>query len=60
MAHYNWLYIAFQEEAAECVLWKKVFLKISQKSQENTCASLFFKNETLKQVFSCDFCEIFL
>ena len=47
---------------------KKVSLKISEKSQENTCASLFFKSflpvnfikkETLVQVFSCEFCEIF-
>ena len=48
-----------------------MFLKISQNSQENTCASLFFnkvtglrfatllKKETLAQVFSCEFCEIF-
>ena len=49
---------------------KKVFLEISQNSQENTCASLFFnevaglmpatllQKETLAQVFSCEFCEI--
>ena len=41
--------------------------KISQNSQENTCASVsflihfqnIFKNETLAQVFSCELCEIF-
>ena len=47
---------------------KKVFLKISQNSQENTCARVsscrpharnFIKRETLAQVFSCEFCEIF-
>ena len=43
---------------------KKVFLKISQNSQENTCARdsvliNFIKKETLVQVFSCEFCEIF-
>ena len=50
---------------------KKVFLKISQNSQENTCArasfliklqasvSNFIKKETLAQVFSCEFCEVF-
>ena len=36
---------------------------MSQKSQENTCASVsflnFIKKETLTQVFSCEFCEIF-
>ena len=39
---------------------KKVFLEISQNSQENTCASVSFlmKKETLAQVFSCEFCEI--
>ena len=38
-----------------------VFLKISQNSQENTCASScsITKKETLTQVFSCEFCEIF-
>ena len=35
---------------------KKVFLEISQNSQENTC--VFFNKETLAQVFSCEFCEI--
>ena len=49
---------------------KKVFLKIPQNSQENTCARdsfliklqalacNFIKKETLAQVFSCEFCEI--
>ena len=32
---------------------KKVFLKISGR------ASFFIKKETLAQVFSCEFCEIF-
>ena len=52
---------------------EKVFLKISQNSQKNTCtwvsfnkvaglrpeACNFIKKETLAQVFSCEFCEIF-
>ena len=45
---------------------KKVFLEISQNSQENTCARVsfliklqaFIKKETLAQVFSSEFCEI--
>ena len=44
---------------------KKVFLEISQNSQENTCAGVSFliklraiKKETSAQVFSCEFCEI--
>ena len=47
-----------------------MFLEISQNSQENTCARVFFfskvagldkfiEKETLGQVFSCEFCEIF-
>ena len=40
-----------------------MFLKISQNSQENTCARVFFfckfiKKETLAQMFSCEFCDI--
>ena len=47
-----------------------MFLEISQNSQENTCARVFFlielqakackviKKETLAQVFSCEFYEI--
>ena len=50
---------------------KKVFLEISQKSQENICARVSFfiklqalglqlyKKETLAQVFSYEFCKIF-
>ena len=41
---------------------KKVFLKTSPNSQENTCARPeacnFIKIESLAQVFSCEFCEI--
>ena len=43
---------------------KKVFLEISQNSEESTCARVAFlmklqaKKETLTQVFSCEFCEI--
>ena len=56
----------------ETVVWrcsvKKVFLEISQNSQENTCARVsflikfqagnFIKKETLAQVFCCEFYEI--
>ena len=61
-------------EKAEAVArtWsvKKVFLEISQNSQENTCVRVSFlttlqasacnliKNETLAQVLSCEFFEI--
>ena len=37
-----------------------MFLEISQTLKENTCARVnFIKNETLAQVFSCEFSEIF-
>ena len=55
------------EAATRGVLWKKVFLKISRNSQENTCtrasfllklqACNFIKRETLAQVLSL---EIFI
>ena len=59
------------ETATGGVLYKKVFLKISQDSQKNACArvsflincspgaSNFIKKDTLAQVVSCEFCEIF-
>ena len=59
------------EATTRGLLWKKVFFKISQNSQENTYARVYFlvklqvdacnliKKETLAQVFSCEFCEIF-
>ena len=55
----------------EAVTWmcsvKKMFLRISQNSQEKTCARASFsiilatllKKETLAQFFSNEFCEIF-
>ena len=54
------------EAVAQTCSVKKVFLEISQNSQENTCARVSFliklqalgKKETLAQVFSCAFCEI--
>ena len=63
--------MVYTEAATGSVLWKKVFLKIPQNSQENTCARVSFliklqsgglqiyQKEILKQVYSCEFCEIF-
>ena len=48
----------YSEAATGGILWKKVLLEISQNSQENTCARVFIKKETLAQVLSCEFCEI--
>ena len=59
------------EAAIRGVLKRKFFLEISQNSQGNTCARVssliklqgsacnFIKKETLAQVFSCEFCEIY-
>ena len=61
--------VVLEAVAQRCSV-KKVFLEISQNSQENTCARVsflincrpevcnFIKKETLAQVFSCEFCEI--
>ena len=42
---------------------EKVFLKISQTSQENTCVGVFFyevfKKETPTRLLSCEVCETF-
>ena len=49
------------EAATGGVLYKKVFLKIYQNSQGKTCVrvSVLIKKETLAQMFSCEFCEMF-
>ena len=59
------------EAATRGDLYKKVFLKVLQNSQENTCARdsfliklqaetcNFISKETLAQLLSCEFCEIF-
>ena len=63
--------IKFREAATRGVLWIKVFLEILQNSHENTYARVSFliklqtldlqlySKETLVQVFSCEFFEIF-
>ena len=52
------------EAVAQRCSFRKVFLKISQNSQESTCAgglrpATLLKKETLTQVFSCEFWKIF-
>ena len=56
----HWNSLAFVQKAFYSV--KKVFLEISQNSQENTRARVSFlikliKKETLAKVFSCELCE---
>ena len=67
---FNVFNVNYRSSHQRCTV-KKVLLKISQNSQENTCARVsfliklqaeacnFIKKETLAQVFSCEFCEIF-
>ena len=67
----NHMSLFFLEAVAQRCSVKKVFLEISQNSQENTCARVsfliklralacnFIKKETLGQVFCCEFCGIF-
>ena len=62
-------YLLLEAVAQRCSV-KKVLLKFTQNSQENTLARVsyliklqvsacnFIKKETLAQVFSCEFCEI--
>ena len=48
-----------QNQPPEVFCKKKKILKISQNSQENTCATVsFLKKKTLGQAFSCEFWEI--
>ena len=47
-----------QEQSPE-MFCKKVYLEISQNSQENTCSRVSFLNKVAGLVFSCDFCEFF-
>ena len=63
--------IKLTEATTGGVLQEKVFLRILQNSQENTCARVsffikmqawtcnFIKKETLAQVFSSEFCKTF-
>ena len=68
--HLSYMQSFFRSSCPEAFC-KKVFLEISQNSQENTCARIslltkfqawdvqfFIKNETLAQAFLCEFCEI--
>ena len=62
--------LRISEAVAKRCFVKKLFLKTSQNSQENTFARVsflielqastynFIKKETLTQVFSCEFCKI--
>ena len=53
--------LLFTEAVAQRCFVKKVFLEISQISQENTYAraSFLIELETHAQVFSCEFCKIY-
>ena len=51
-------YMIFTEAATRGVLQEKVFLGISQNSQENTCDRVPFLIKLQAQVFFCESCEI--
>ena len=69
MALQNYIFLTSRSRQQRCSV-KKVFLEISQNSQENTCVRVsflikcrpkacnFIKKDTLAQVFSFRFCEI--
>ena len=52
-------YMIFTEAATRGVLQEKVFLGISQNSQENTCDRVSFLIKLQAQVFFCESCDIF-
>ena len=56
----NWA-ISFWDLVKEFTRWsiKKLLLKISQYSQENTYVGTSFNKVAGLQVFSCEYCEIF-
>ena len=60
---FNYVSLAIHPRNTEAafggVLYKKVFLKIVQNSQENTCVRDSFLMKRLAQVFSSEFSEIF-
>ena len=63
-------FLRHSKAATGGILWEKVFLEISKKSQEDTCergsfliklqasSCNFIKKETLVQVFYCESCKI--
>ena len=65
---FDFLHKWSSEAVAQRCSVKKVFLQISQNSQENTCARVYFliklqacnfiEKETLAQMLCCEFCEI--
>ena len=46
-----------QKQPPEVFCEKGVLRKFTKFTGKHLCQSLFFKNETLAQVFSCEFCE---
>ena len=50
---------SISEAVARSCSVKRVFLKVSQNSHENTYDRVFFNKKRLALVFSCEFCENF-
>ena len=52
--------VGLSEAAIPEVFYKKTVLKKFTISTGNTCVRVLFKKQTPKQVFSCEYCQIFL
>ena len=50
---YEIYFASVKEQSPGSVLWKKVFLKISQNSQKNICVGFFNKHLYIKNIFFC-------
>ena len=61
MLNLKWLQCSLFVACLLVEYWCHCLKKISQSSQQNTCARVSFllKLQALAQVFSCEFCEIF-
>ena len=53
------MYSNLQKQSPEMFYKKDVLRNFTKFAGEHLCQSLFFKKETLAQVFSCKFCETF-
>ena len=52
-------YVSVQKQPPEVYYMKGVLKNFTKFTGKHLWQSLFFKNEILAQVFSCEFCEIF-
>ena len=55
----SFVFLCLPEAATGGVLWKQMFLKTLQYSQENTSGEQSYQHETPTQLFSCEYYKIF-